>query len=347
MKNFKQKYEFLLRDIEIEEVEKMLQCKDKSKGFWTCYCKNCDTYHKIYLGCNSRLCTNCGKRYSDKWIDKILKNTYKVPHKHVIFTIPPLLWKQLKQDRKSCKVLMDASKKVMDYFFTLTTKNTNPGLILILHTFGRDLNFKPHVHGIITKGGFTKGKFKEWNNQLNQSKLRKVWMWTICTELKKYFPKTEHYQNIFSLIWDKYRKKGFTLIICSETLYNKRQLASYVVRYVRHPAIANTRIHFFDNKVIAFHYICQKTNKRIDKVMKIEEFMFALLQHIPERQFKMIRYYGVYARRSKKLKISYKSIKEYSTNNLIFKCPNCGKKLKKLIFIKKEPPPIKQLIFVK
>jgi len=239
---------------------------------------------------------------------------------------------------------MDASKKVMDYFFNLTSKNTKPGVVLILHTFGRDLNFKPHVHGIITKGGFTKGKFKEWNNLLTQSKLRKIWMWTICTELKKYFPKTEYYQNIFSLIWEKYRKKGFILIICSETLNNKKQLASYVVRYVRHPAIANTRINFFDDKRIAFHYICQKTNKRIDKVIKIEEFIFALLQHIPERQFKVIRHYGIYARRSKKIKVSYRSIKRYATN---FNCPNCGKKLKKLIFIKREPPPIKQLILVK
>ena len=35
--------------------------------------------------------------------------------------------------------------------------------------------------------------------------------------------------------------------------------------------------------------------------MKIEDFMLALLQHIPDRQFKMIRHYGTYSRRTKKI----------------------------------------------
>lgn len=88
--------------------------------------------------------------------------------------------------------------------------------------------------------------------------------------------------------------------VCKLTLRGKKQLAKYVARYVRHPAIADSRITYFDDKVVAFYYIDHKTKRRVDKVMPVEEFMLALLQHMPDKQFKMIRYYGAYARRTKK-----------------------------------------------
>ena len=68
-----------------------------------------------------------------------------------------------------------------------------------------------------------------------------------------------------------------------------------------HPAIADSRIMYIDDKAVAFYYIDTKTKRKIDVVMKIEDFMLALLQHIPDRQFKMIRHYGTYSRRTKKI----------------------------------------------
>jgi len=74
-----------VRDIEQKEVEKMLSCKDESRGFWTCYCSKCNEYHNVYSGCNSRLCSHCGKRYADKWAEKLVENTFNVPHKHIVY----------------------------------------------------------------------------------------------------------------------------------------------------------------------------------------------------------------------------------------------------------------------
>lgn len=64
---FKTKYKDTLREIEIIEVEKMLSCKDESRGGFWYYCKSCDSYEFVPFGCNSRLCSCCGKRYTDQW----------------------------------------------------------------------------------------------------------------------------------------------------------------------------------------------------------------------------------------------------------------------------------------
>lgn len=345
---FKEAHKDELRPVEIEEVEKMLSCRDESKGFWTCYCKKCDKYYKVYLGCNSRLCSCCGKRYADKWAENLVKNTFDVPHKHVVFGLPPLLWQELQQDRNAWKVLMDCAIKTMKWFYCLTCGEVKPGLILVLHPFGRDIGFKPHVHAIVTKGGFDKqGHFREWTRFVPYKKLHKRWMRVVCDELKAFFLKDNYYSKLFDEIWLKYGKEGFVVEICKPTLYNKKQLALYIARYVRHPAIADSRITFFDDKIVAFYYIDHKTKKKIDKVMGIDEFMFALLQHIPERQFKMIRYYGAYARRVKgqyanHLQRSIKQSKlEFWLENSKLRCPKCGAIMEKVCFNKGKPPPDK------
>jgi len=80
--------------------------------------------------------------------------------------------------------------------------------------------------------------------------------------------------------------------------------------------------------------------------MKVQEFIKALIRHIPDRNFKMIRYYGAYARRIKKRYSGYlqRSIKqatlddfERKTNTWAPKCPFCGAKMR-FVWYEKGPP---------
>lgn len=348
----------VIRDVEIKEVEKMLLCRDESRGFWTCYCSKCDEFHNVFLGCNSRLCSPCGKRYADQWAEKLVENTFDVPHKHVVFGLPPALWHELRYHRSAWKVVADSVIKVMKWFYGQTCGQVIPGVILVLHPFGRDIGFKLHVHGIITKGGFDKkGNFIEWKRFIPYKKLHRKWMHSVCKDLKKYFFKDEnkkaYYRQLFNQIWFKYGKEGFVVEICKPTLYNKKQLAKYVARYVRHPAIADSRITYFDNKAVAFYYISHKTKKHVDKAMPVWEFIKAILQHIPDPQFKMIRHYGAYARRHKKQYSKHlrRSIRQSKLTNFNqngnLKCPNCGTIMQKVEFFPGrpgKPPPDKNTL---
>jgi hypothetical protein len=70
----------------------------------------------------------------------------------------------------------------------------------------------------------------------------------------------------------------------------------YIGRYLGRPAIGNSRIDDYDGEYVTFHY-----NRHEDKQLVIEkipalEFIERLIQHIPEKHFKMIRYYGIYGR---------------------------------------------------
>ena len=78
----------------------------------------------IFLfGCNSRIYTRIGKRYADDWAESLVENTFDVPHKHIVFGLPPVLWNtELRSDRKAWKVVMDAVIETMNWFYGLTCK---------------------------------------------------------------------------------------------------------------------------------------------------------------------------------------------------------------------------------
>lgn len=74
----------------------------------------------------------------------------------------------------------------------------------------------------------------------------------------------------------------------------------YVGRYVRHPAIANGRIIAYNKKNITFFYK-DNLSRKIIITKTIDNFISSLIQHIPPEQFRIIRYYGSYSRKKRKL----------------------------------------------
>jgi hypothetical protein len=116
---------------------------------------------------------------------------------------------------------------------------------------------------------------------------------------------------------------------------SKRKIAKYVARYIRHPAVANTRLYKYDGKSVTFWYKDDKGIKHFVR-MEVRVFIKALIQHIPDRNFKMIRYYGAYSRKTKKNYSGYlqRSITQTTFDNFIKNpnkwapiCPKCGNKM--------------------
>lgn len=71
-----------------------------------------------------------------------------------------------------------------------------------------------------------------------------------------------------------------------------------MARYVRHPAIADSRIINYDTERVTFVY--EREGITHTAVMEKYEFIHNVIKHIPDKNFKMVRYFGLHARRAKK-----------------------------------------------
>jgi len=323
------------REIEIKEVEKMLSCKDESRGGFWYYCKACNEYLFIPFGCNSRLCSCCGKRYTDQWAsmlaDRLEKNIY---HRHLVFGIPDMLWKYFQEDRRLYKVLMDVSYKTLkETFSKINHQDIVPGVIEVYHSFGRDIKHQPHVHVVVTEGGYNKeGKFVSSGNYIPYNALHKNWECNILKALKKYLPK-----GIVEEAYQRY-PKGFCVYVRKDRISSRKGLAKYIGRYIRHPAIANTRIVAYNSEAVKFYWK-DHDDKIHFKIMLVHDFISAIIQHIPEKNQKLVRYYGSYSRRKKKSIKS--SIRTSVSGRGVCYCPKCYERMEFVFYSRKDVPPDK------
>lgn len=294
--------------------------------------------------CKSRFCTSCGKIYTDNWIDNMLGNLINVKYRHIVFTIPEELRKFFGIDRQRLKILPKcAARAVTSWMHSLSKKEEfTLGIVTVIHTFGRDLKWNPHVHMMVTEGG--KGNITEWRHirHISYESLRKRWQKILLDEITNISGNTKEVKLIKNKLY-KEKVKGFYVHAKTE-IKSAKIAAKYVGRYVGRPAIAESRILKYDGKNVTYKYTRHEDNKVIVETVHVYEFIKRIIRHIPEKNFKMIRYFGIYSRRSKG-KVNFikmidkrilsirKSIANWENRILAIagvdpcKCPNCKNKM--------------------
>ncbi|ODS38062.1 MAG: hypothetical protein A7316_08625 [Candidatus Altiarchaeales archaeon WOR_SM1_86-2] len=351
---YKHKHLDELREVEIKEIEKMLQCQNNPRGYFVYACPNCGEVKIIHFGCNSRICTHCGKKYADKWAENLAKNTFDVPHRHCVMTIAEQLRPIFKEYRECLlKILMDcAITAISDMMEWKLGREVTPGVVVVIHTYGKDMKFNPHIHALVTEGGFKENSAWVSVNKFPYKMLRKAWQYQILTRVKEVIPDTSENRRLIDFLFKNY-PEGF-YVRAKDSIKSKRKLSAYIGRYIRHPAVAECRITNYDGKTVTFYYDEKNEKGEVIKrhyvTMSVEEFISALIGHIPDTQFKTVRYYGVYYRVKKnhfnqliRRSLCLGSITQEKLTKWTGKwapdCPRCGCKMQLAWVDYGEPPP--------
>lgn len=152
---------------------------------YTCPC--CGIFKFVPFRCHSRFCPTCGNMYS---IDRTTSMSFKlldVQHRHCVFTIARELRPFFLQDRSLLNCLFSSVHSVIIRMFHKENQSElfTPGFICVLHTFGRDLKWNPHIHCLISEGGI--GKSLRWRHKkhFNYKLLRDSFQTALLNELHK------------------------------------------------------------------------------------------------------------------------------------------------------------------
>lgn len=83
------------------------------------------------------------------------KAMFPVPHRHFVLSVPDVIWPYL-HDWNMMKSYMDAAIATCADYFPKLMRNrwAKVGIIAVLHPFGKDMKFQPHLHLLITEGAF-------------------------------------------------------------------------------------------------------------------------------------------------------------------------------------------------
>lgn len=305
--HFYQKYNHRMRPAIVDNVIKMLSCGLTVRGYAVFQCSNpqCQHQKKVCFSCKSRFCPTCGKKLTDQWIEQQKAILPDTKWQHVTFTLPSELWALFRYNRNllgkpsglAAKVMMKLSRK----------KGVLPGIFTALHTFGRDLKWNVHVHLSITCGGLTDDK-KTWKEIFfSKQVLMPMWRYEIIHLLRQAFIRGElelpkDLQAIcpdqagFNRWLDTHYKKSWIVHFAKPSKNHHRNI-KYLGRYLKRPALSMSRLKHYDGKEVIFSYLNHTTKQYLRFTSSMEDFIKRLVQHIPDKGFRMIRYYGFLATR--------------------------------------------------
>lgn len=302
-----------IRPVVFEEVNKIINCGNTDFGYALYVCDHCGKFLKVPFSCKSRFCNSCGVKYAQDRALSMAKKSIRCKHRHIVFTMSDKLWSYFQKYRFLLDGLFDAaSQSVLSWFHELNkSQDFKPGIMCTLHTFGRDLKWNPHIHMLCTEGGAGNIEVFRIVHHINFKALRFRWQKLILDYLSKHLPFFElpKFKKIKNEIYKEY-ENGFYVYAKPDNISSIIQTINYVVRYTGRPAMAQSRILDYNGTYVTYYYERHEDGKRIEEKIHVYEFIKLLIKHIPDKNFKVVRYYGIYAKEHKHSKKIFKLLNE-------------------------------------
>lgn len=302
-----------VRPVVNKEIHKMMNCQNPNLGHALYVCEHCGKFMCVPFTCKSRFCNCCGIKYQQQRSLTLSSKLINCKHRHIVFTIPIELRFIFRKNRKLLDTLFkSAAQTVLDWFYHQNkSQNYKPGIICALHTFGRDLKWNPHIHMLISEGA--SGNSIVWKefHHFPYLMLRKKWQTTLLSNLEKILGKS-YFRSFKNFIYS-HTENGF-YVYAKPSLSSSYDVVNYIIRYISRPAMAQSRIIDYDGSYVTFWYQRHEDNKKIIEKIPVFEFIQRLIIHIPDEQFKMLRYYGIYAHKCKHHDKLIKRVKQSTIN---------------------------------
>ena len=317
------KYQPSTQPSENLHVQKVLHrlkvCRTAALGYHLYRCSNegCGEIKYQYHSCRDRHCPQCGAIKKQQWIEARMQELLPVKYYHVVFTLPHELNSLVLGHRKVLyKLLFDAAAQTL-LTFAKDEKYLGalPGIISVLHTWGQQLSFHPHIHCIVSGGGIAADK--TWREAKKNE-----WGFLFPAEAMSLVYKTKFLQALRQLIADRtvIPTAGTDTTALFNMLYQKdwivyakapfggpHAVIEYLGRYTHKVAISNHRISSIneqDNTVTFGYKDYADENKQKQMTLSSPEFIRRFEQHILPYRFTKIRTYGYLSNRNRHNRIS-------------------------------------------
>jgi hypothetical protein len=303
------------------QVEKVLmnmeQCGTASMGYhlYRCTSEGCSYCKVQYHSCHDRHCPRCGSQRADEWVEDRQRDLLPCMYYHLVFTVPHELNSIFLGNMKVCYDLLfkSVSETLMDFALNPRFLGATPGIIAVLHTWGQNLSFHPHLHCIITGGGTrVDGRWKQLPYRSDGflfpvKALRKMYRGKLLDFITQKIknglirlPQTCNWNKLkpvlYNKTWNVYAKSVMT---------SPMHVIDYLGRYTHKVAISNHRIIEAGHDYVRFKWRDYRDGEKMKEMsLPVDEFVGRLALHILPKGFVKIRQYGIWSYRNKSQRIA-------------------------------------------
>jgi len=268
---------------------------------YRCGDRNCNHLHQQYHSCGNRHCPNCGGLKKQQWVENLTAQLFPTAYYHVVFTLPHELNGLIPGNRKVLFNLLfeSASQTLLQFAAGPQYLGAACGITAVLHTWGQDLSFHPHVHCIVSGGGVKDNRWVEAIRKNDKflfpvNAMKQVYKGIFLKKLRLLLSKglllTEGMDADKAIkqagfkSWNLYAKSPFGSVA---------SVVEYLGRYTHKVAITKHRISSITEHSVTFKYKDYADgNQQKTMSVSIAEFLRRFELHFLPRRYVKIRHYG-------------------------------------------------------
>jgi hypothetical protein len=218
---------------------------------------------------------------------------YPVPHRHFTFALPKMLRVYFKYDRDLLKDLCRmANECLRDYFrVALDLPEGIVGAVMTIHTFGEYLDFHPHLHALVADGLFTASGMFHVMPDVPLKPLEELFRVRVLSFLVGKGLLTKERADML-MSW---KHSGFNVYRSRRVEFDERDDLVRLAQYIIRNPFSVEKMHVAPDGAIIYR---SGMNPKINANFRIFtplDFIAAITQHIPDKSFQLVRYYGWYS----------------------------------------------------
>lgn len=288
---YREKYGARMPRCQRQAMQAIEQCRTEILGGQVYHCETCDESLYSYHSCKNRHCPKCQNDTANQWLAQQQALLLPVPHFMVTFTLPNTLRAVARCHQKLIYSLLfrTSAAALQELAHDQRFVGGQLGMLGVLHTWGRNLTYHPHVHYLIPGGGLAPDG-RTWlparHNILVHVKPLSI---LFRAKFRDALKKTDLFDLVPAETWTQ------PWVVHSKPVGTGRNALKYLAPYIFRVAISNNRILKVEQDRVIFRYKDTATGKTKCCSLAAEEFIRRFLQHVLPKGFVKVRYYGLFA----------------------------------------------------
>lgn len=295
------KYKDRMSVDQVKALKALSRCRSESAGSVIFRCLHCSKLYQVPKSCGNRHCPTCQGSKAKAWLAEQQARLLPCAYFMLTFTVPAEFRAFMRSHPRECyQAIFQAA------YQSLIQLARDPkylgsdrlGMTGVLHTWGRDLNYHPHVHFIVP-GGALSSSGTEWLSSridflvpvLALSKIYRA-------KFRELMQSCGLLAGIDSVVWSR------PWNVNCQAVGDGRDSLRYLAPYVFRVAIGNHRIKRVEQLADGtglVTFMVKPSKQRRYRPMRVtaEEFIRRFLQHVLPSGFQKVRHFGFMHKRSK------------------------------------------------
>lgn len=255
----------------------------------------------VYHTCKSRACPSCGFRSTALWQEELKALLPNASYVGINFTMPSHFWPIFQQNRHLLNDLPAIGASAIQRWAE-NKYGVSVLLIVVPQTFGGLLNFNPHLHMLVSAGGFQESENIWIPLHFDKRELMQMWRLALTAYLwvalrvgaMRSDLDTEQLKKVLE---EQYRRPW---IIYISPFMAKAKFLRYAGRAIRRAPIPLNHIVKITDREVRFLAKDTRAKRMVELMWPKEMFVATLGQHVPDRYRHAMRYFGQLAPRSRR-----------------------------------------------